>query len=156
MYIYIYILQVGNQANRPRIRRITWLISIRPIDTFFCLNGSDGPNKVYGLVGLVWAILGLTKILKSRDWFSKELSGFDDVFSSPYFIIGLSLRADQIGCLQFAPSFFKNWITYGKRDLWKIMMHDKVVNTKKWRTWPSSFVRIASPGNLNPRGQILP
>ena len=74
-------------------------------------------------MGLVWAILGLTGILKSLDWFFKELSGFDDVFSSPYIIIGLPLRADQTGCLQFAPNFFKNQIAYGKKDLWKSMMN---------------------------------
>ena len=46
------------------------------------------------------------------------------------FINELPLWADQTGCLQFAPSFFKNRIAYGKKDLRRSMIHDKEVNTK--------------------------
>ena len=116
----IFFSGMGTCTNCPSIRRFAWLMGwiecnlphwsgLHRIDL---LNGSNGPDRS---MGLDWTILGLTGILNSRDWFSKERSGFDDVFSCPYFIIGLLLWADQIGCLQFAPSFFKNRIAYGKK-----------------------------------------
>ena len=55
------------------------------------LFGLDEP------AGLGLLVLGLKRVLGSRVQLPKELSGFDDVSSSLYFIIGLSLWVDQTG-----------------------------------------------------------
>ena len=91
---------LGKRANRPMVRWFAVLVGrIAPAKAIRLTRSVHGPFGPDGPADSNLLILGLKRVLGSRVQPPKELSDFDDSSSSLHFIIGLSLRADQTGCL---------------------------------------------------------